>query len=82
MAKTGVGFDTVPGGSHAPAAEIGCFLANVSRVVDGLVIFFDVLARNQVLCTGLPAIWRIPSVDRVLKLFRVENDPMRQFAGI
>ena len=70
------------GGPTPPAGEIRRFLANRSRVVDGFVIFFVVLARNQVLCKGLPAIWRIPPVDRLLKLFLVKNRQMGHFAQI
>ena len=71
-----------PGGSHASRGGGGAFLAKGSRVVDGLVMFLDEYARNQLLCTGLPAIWLIPSVDRLLKLFRVRNRQMMHFALI
>ena len=70
------------GGPTRPAAEMRGFLANRSRVVDGFVIFFVVLARNQVLCTGLPNIWWIAPVDRLLKLFPVENRQMQHLARI
>ena len=70
------------GGPTPPAGEIRRFLANRSRVVDGFVIFLVSLARNQVLCKGLPAILRIPPVDRFLKLFRVKNNQMRHIAQI
>ena len=70
------------GGPTRPAAEMREFLSKGSRVVDGFLIFFDVLARNQVLCKGLPAIWRIPPVGRLLKLFLVKNRQMRHFAQI
>ena len=70
------------GGPTRPAAEMRGFLTKGSRVVDGFLIFFDVLARNQVLCTGLPNIWWIAPVDRLLKLFPVENRQMRHLARI
>ena len=70
------------GGPTRPAAEMRGFLSKGSRVVDGFLIFFDVLARNQVLCTGLPDIWWIAPVDLFLKLFRVENRKMRHLARI